>query len=222
MDNISVIIRCKDEEQYIGHTIQSVIDSFDKPEIIIVDNNSKDESMSIVKMFKKDKSLKNGGNYTNIKIYNLDDYSPGKSINFGVSKCSNDYVLVLSSHSQITQCNFDDIKKQLDNHCVVWGKQIPIYKGKKITPRYVWSNFKDEDKINYFCDYEDRYFLHNAFSFYKRNVLVEYPFDENLTTKEDRYWINDRVKEKLTSFYDSNLICNHHYTDNGSTWKGIG
>ena len=187
MDNISVIIRCKDEEQYIGHTIQSVIDSFDKPEIIIVDNNSKDESMSIVKMFKKDKSLKNGGNYTNIKIYNLDDYSPGKSINFGVSKCSNDYVLVLSSHSQITQCNFDDIKKQLDNHCVVWGKQIPIYKGKKITPRYVWSNFKDEDKINYFCDYEDRYFLHNAFSFYKRNVLVEYPFDENLTTKEDRY-----------------------------------
>ena len=210
MDNISVIIRCKDEEQYIGHTIQSVIDSFDKPEIIIVDNNSKDESMSIVKMFKKDKSLKNGGNYTNIKIYNLDDYSPGKSINFGVSKCSNDYVLVLSSHSQIT------------HHCVVWGKQIPIYKGKKITPRYVWSNFKDEDKINYFCDYEDRYFLHNAFSFYKRNVLVEYPFDENLTTKEDRYWINDRVKEKLTSFYDSNLICNHHYTDNGSTWKGIG
>ena len=53
MDNISVVIRCKNEEHWIGHSIQSVLDSFDEPEIIIVDNNSTDNSMSIVKMFKK-------------------------------------------------------------------------------------------------------------------------------------------------------------------------
>jgi len=222
MDNISVIIRCRDEEQYIGHSIQSVIDTFDKPEIIIVDNNSKDESMSVVKMFKKDKSLNNGGNYTNIKIYNIDEYSPGNSLNFGVGNCSNDTVLILSAHAQITQCNLNDIKKELDKHCVVWGKQIPIYKGKKITPRYIWSNFKDNNTVNYFCESESRYFLHNAFAFYKKDVLIKYPFDENLIGKEDRYWVNDRIEEGLTSFYDSTLICNHHYTDNGATWKGMG
>jgi len=222
MDNISVIIRCRDEEQYIGHSIQSVIDVFDKPEIIIVDNNSKDDSMSIVKMFKKDKSLKNGDNYTNIKIYNIDGYSPGASLNFGVDKCSNDYILILSAHSQITQCSFDDVKKVLDEHCVVGGRQIPIYKGKKITPRYVWSNFKKSNYENLFSKSEDRYFLHNAFAFYKKDVLIKYPFDENLIGKEDRYWVNNRIKEGLTSFYDSTLICNHHYTDNGATWKGIG
>ena len=53
MDNISVIIRCRNEEQWIGHSIQSVIDHFDKPEIIVVNNNSTDESMNIVHMFKK-------------------------------------------------------------------------------------------------------------------------------------------------------------------------
>ena len=73
MDNISVIIRCRNEEQWIGHSIQSVLDTFDKPEIIVINNNSTDESMNIVKMFKKDKSLKNGGNYTDIKIYNMDN-----------------------------------------------------------------------------------------------------------------------------------------------------
>ena len=57
MDNISVIIRNKNEEKYIGYAIQSVIDNFDKPEIIVVDNNSTDESLGIVKLFKKDVKL---------------------------------------------------------------------------------------------------------------------------------------------------------------------
>ena len=175
MDNISVIIRNRNEEQWIGHAIQSVIDNFDNPEIVIVNNNSTDESMNIVRMFKKDKLLKsNDGNYTDIKIYNIDGYSPGKSLNYGVKKCSNDYILILSAHSQIMNCDFGKIKGLLDNHCVVGGKQIPIYKGKKITPRYVWSHFINKDDVNQFSKSENRYFLHNAFAFYKKEVLLEY------------------------------------------------
>ena len=69
---VSVVMRCRNEDRWIGHSIQSVIDIFDNPEIIIVDNNSTDESMSIVNMFKKDKSLKdNTGSYADIKIYNI-------------------------------------------------------------------------------------------------------------------------------------------------------
>ena len=70
MDNISVIIRCRNEEQWIGHSIQSVIDHFDNPEIIVVDNNSTDESMNIVHMFKKG-NFKGGGSYADIKVYIL-------------------------------------------------------------------------------------------------------------------------------------------------------
>jgi len=212
MDNISVIIRNKNEERYIGYSIQSVLDTFDKPEIIVVNNNSIDESMSIVKSF----------NFSNIKTYNIDGYSPGKSLNYGVTKCSNDYVLVLSAHSQIMNCEFGKIKGLLDEYCVVGGKQIPIYRGKKITPRYVWSHFEEHDIINQFSSNEDRYFLHNAFAFYTKQTLIEYPFDEYLTGKEDRYWINDRIEGGMKSYYDSETICHHHYTDNGATWKGIG
>ena len=212
MDNISVIIRNKNEERYIGYAIQSVLDVFDKPEIIVVDNNSVDDSMNIVNTF----------DFENIKTYTIDSYTPGKSINFGVSKCSNDYILVLSAHSQIINCQFRKIKGLLDEYCVVGGKQIPIYKGKKITPRYVWSNFEEHDIINQCSTSENRYFLHNAFTFYTKQTLIEYPFNENLSTKEDRYWINERINEGMDSYYDSNTICHHHYTDNGATWKGIG
>ena len=68
----------------------------------------------------------------------------------------------------------------------------------------------------------DHFFLHNAFSFYKKNILIKYPFDKNLSTKEDRYWINDRIKEGLNSYYDSVSECYHHYTNNGATWRGLG
>jgi len=211
MDNISVIIRNRNEERYIGYAIQSVLDSFNQPEIIVIDNDSTDESISIVKSF----------TFSDITIYNMDSYTPGKSLNYGVTKCSNDYVLVLSAHSQIKIVN-DNIKKQLKNQCVVGGRQIPIYKGKKITPRYVWSNFRESNYQNLFSDGENRYFLHNAFAFYKKQTLIDNPFDENLSSKEDRYWVNDMIREGNTSFYDSTTICHHHYTDNGATWKGIG
>ena len=223
MDNISVIIRNRNEERYIGYAIQSVLDTFDKPEIIVVDNNSTDNSMSIVNMFKRDKLLKSDNNkYTEIKRYSIDSYTPGKSLNYGVTKCSNDYILVLSAHSQIMNCEFGKIKGLLDENCVVGGKQIPIYRGKKITPRYVWSNFEEHDIINQFSKSENRYFLHNAFAFYTKQTLVEYPFDEHLAGKEDRYWVNDRIEEGMDSYYDSVTTCHHHYTTNGATWKGIG
>ena len=40
MDNISIVIRNRNEGEYIGSAIQSCLDYFNKPEIIVVDNNS--------------------------------------------------------------------------------------------------------------------------------------------------------------------------------------
>ena len=212
MDNISVVMRNRNEERHIGYAIQSVLDNFEAPEIIVVDNNSTDNSLGIVNTF----------DFEDIKVYNVDSYTPGKSLNFGVSKCSNNYVLILSAHTEIIECHWNKIKAYLEDHCVVGCRQIPIWNGKKISRRYMWSNFIDEDVVNYFSKSEDRYFLHNAFTFYKKETLIKYPFDEDLSGKEDRYWINDRIKEGMKSYYDSATTCHHYYTDNGATWKGIG
>ena len=56
-ENLSVIIRNRNEERWIGHCIQSVIDLVMKPEIIIVDNNSNDDSIGIVRNFMQDPML---------------------------------------------------------------------------------------------------------------------------------------------------------------------
>ena len=76
---------------------------------------------------------------------------------------------------------------------------------------------------NLYSDIEDRYFLHNAFCFYKRDFLLENPFDENLSGKEDRYWAIDMVAKGKTYLYDGFYQkCNHYWTPRGATWQGIG
>lgn len=212
---VSVIIRNFNEEEYIGFAIQSVLDHINNPEIIIVDNNSTDNSLGVVRLF---------NDRCDIKIIKIDAYTPGKSLNMGVNAASFNNILILSAHAQITALNLEKVKKDLNRHVAVFGNQNPIYKGKKISKRYVWSHFKANEVIeNMFSEIENRHFLHNAFCFYRRSYLVDNPFDENLSGKEDRYWAEDTVKKGYTYLYDSvNLISNHYYTVNGATWKGLG
>ena len=214
MDNISIIIRNRNESEYIGFAIQSCLDFFDKPEIIIVDNNSTDDSLEIVNLFK---------DRTSIKVITINDYTPGKSINMGVKKASNDLILILSAHAQITcLMNWRTIPNRLHDYCAIFGQQVPIYTGKKISKRYIWSHFKDIAEENMYSQIENRYFLHNAFCFYKRKFLLKYPMPEQYPGKEDRYWAIDMVSKEHNYLYDPNLSVNHYYTKNGATWKGIG
>ena len=213
---VSVIVRTKNEEKHIGYCIQSITDFIGKPEIIIVDNDSTDNTIPIINRFE----------YHNITKLHIgkDDYTPGRSLNMGIKECTEDYIIILSAHCEIVKFDFDLVREQLDKGRVasVWGKQFPIWYGKKITRRYMWSNFKDESQTNYWCELEDRYFFHNAFSMFKREHLVKYPFDEHYSSKEDRYWANEQIEKGYNIFYDSQQEVKHHYTPGGATWMGTG
>jgi rhamnosyltransferase len=215
MDNISVIIRNRNESEYIGFAIQSCLDYFKNPEIIIVDNNSTDNSLETVNLFK---------DRTTIKVLTITDYTPGKSINLGVKHATNERILVLSAHSQITSINTEMLNRWFrEEYVAVFGNQTPIYKGKRISKRYIWSHFTKDITDNLYSNIEDRYFLHNAFCFYEKSFLLENPMPEQYPGKEDRFWAKDIVEKGYKYLYDgSYLKCNHFYTGNGATWKGIG
>lgn len=214
----SVIIRCKNEEQWIGHSIQSVIDLLpNDTEIIIIDNNSTDDTLNIINLFMN----KNTNNII-IKYINIEKYTPGKAINLGVKESTNENIMILSSHCQLTKINFKKINNLLIDNIAIWGKQIPIYKGKKINrKRYIWKNFEDNDNKNYYSEGENRYFFHNALSIYKKSTLEKFPINEQYIGKEDRYWAIDMINDNKIIYYDSELECNHYYTNNGATWKSI-
>ena len=210
---VSIILRNKNESEYIGFTLQSICDYIPDAEVIVMDNNSTDDSLSVVSLF---------NDRLNISVININNYTPGKSINDAVKICSNETILVLSAHSQITDMDLPYVVKELKTHAAVFGNQTPIYRGKKISKRYIWSHFTTSSKANMWSEIEDRPFLHNAFCFYNKVDLIEYPFDENHSSKEDRYWAADILSNKKSYLYTPKIEVNHYYTGNGATWKGLG
>ena len=222
LSNFTIVIRVKNEERWIGYAIQSVLDHLIKPEIVIVDNNSNDKTIDIIKFFVENPNLNNeANNYSKIKIVNITNYSPGRALNLGVKNASKKYIMILSAHCILKKFNEVNILKDLEKNACVFGNQIPIWNGKKISKRYLWSHFSNKKTKNMYSELEKRYFLHNALAVYKKDTLKKFPFDENLTSKEDRYWANKIIKKKMNFIYDPELIAEHQYTIHGNTWKGI-
>lgn len=222
MDKISIIIRCHNEERWIGHAIQSCLDLIEYPEIIIVNDHSDDDSIKIARMFSHEPKLEKNKKYTDVKTLNIDDYSPGRAINLGVRNAKYDSILLISSHCVLKKINVDFLKSKLNDYCCIFGQQVPFYFGKRITKNYIWSHFKEEEEKNMYSNLENRYFMHNALSFFEKSTLIKFPFNETLTGKEDRYWAIDMIESKNNILYSPTLSCDHHYTDKGNTWKGIG
>lgn len=218
---VSFVIRARDEEQFVGFAIQSVLDQFGpKTHIVIVDNESRDETLRNVSVFPP--------RFYNIEVVNIarNAYSPGRSLNMGIAKCKTPIVGILSAHCQIKDVNVPKLTSYFkDPFCFgIVGKQVPIYKGKKITPRYIWQNFCHEiPQINLIENTEEkRCFFHNAFSFIKRNIWEETPFDEDLYGKEDRFWADKMTSQGYYFYLDPKFICHHFWTPNGATWINIG
>ena len=132
MDDIYIIIRVKNEENYIGRAIQSCLDFFSFPEIIIINNNSTDDSEKISRLFQHDTSLNSHDpRYTDLKIFNISDYSPGRAINLGASYSNRSNIMVFSAHCEILKLSKVDLFEQLKIFPVVFGRQLPYYYGKR-------------------------------------------------------------------------------------------
>ena len=99
-DNVSVIIRVKNEERWIGHAIQSTLDTLNGPKLSLITIN--DESIDIVRSFRHDPALENERRYADVIITSISDYTPGRALNQGVSHCTFDNILILSAHCVIS------------------------------------------------------------------------------------------------------------------------
>ena len=84
---VSVVIRAKNEEKHIGYCLQSITDYIGKPQIIIVDNESTDDTIPIVNRFE----------YHDVEKISIskNEYSPGKALNLGVQRCIEEYVIII-------------------------------------------------------------------------------------------------------------------------------
>ena len=115
---VSIIIRGKNEEDWLGLCIKSIREqSFKDFEIIYVDSGSKDASVKIAKEYNVD------------KIKSIKKFLPGNAINIGIEESSGKYIVVLSAHCIPSSKNWlsrmvKSIKPK--NIAGVYGRQLPL------------------------------------------------------------------------------------------------
>ena len=87
---ISIIVPVYNREKYIEKCLRSlIVQSYEKIEIIVVDNNSKDDSVAIIKKLSKED--------TRIKLYGCKKQGVSAARNYGLAKATGDYVTFVDS-----------------------------------------------------------------------------------------------------------------------------
>ena len=172
---ISVVIRNRNEGDALQNvlTILTKIYYEDIKEIIIVDNNSTDNSIKIANNF-------------NCKIITINDFSYGKATNLGISNADSKYVLLLSSHSiPVGNSFFKNTFKVLQNSKKIAG--IRYINSIENYNRALHNDFKVKDPL--------KFGLMTGCAIVNKEVWEEIKFDEKLVFSEDKEWSDSVVKK---------------------------
>lgn len=210
MKTISIVIRTYNEEKWIRHCLISVFSQdFKDIEVIIVDNNSTDKTLSIVNEF----PIK--------KIIKIENYLPGLALNMGVLANKAEYYVFLSAHCIPCKKNWlTNLLKQINQneHIVgVYGRQVPLPSSEDIDKRDLLMTFSCESRISKMDG-----FFHNANSMVKASYFDKNLFDPKVTNAEDHLWGRQAIEAGFQIAYCSeSKVFHHHGLHQGSPPKRV-
>ncbi len=197
---VSIIIRTKNEERWIDHCLSAIAtQSIKDYEIILVDNNSSDNSVKIAKK------------YTD-KILNVSEFFPGKALNEGIRASSGKFVVIISGHcipknSEWLQNLIEPLESDRTGLLAgVYGRQEPLSSSSALDRRDLTVVFGLDERIQ-----RKDSFFHNANSALTRDMWIKFPFDETTTNIEDRLWGSEVIKNGFHIFYTPHASVYHHH-----------
>jgi rhamnosyltransferase len=166
--HFDVLIRNRNEAKALGNILNILrkIYSSDIGEIIVVDNNSTDNSIEIAERY-------------NCKVIKIGNFSYGRAINYGMGVSTSKYVLVLSAHAiPVGKDFFSNTFLALNKNENVAGARfinsIDNYN------RALRNNFKVNNPL--------KFGLMAACCIVNKDIWNRFKFDENLIANEDKEW----------------------------------
>ena len=198
---VSIIVRTKNEDFWIGKCLNEIFNQkYKNFEVILVDNNSKDKTISIVKK-----------NFPKVKIINYTSkiFLPGKALNLGIKKSKGSLVAMISGHCIPKNENWlNNLVQNFKNSDVIacYGRQEPSDISEPNDVRDLTYLFGLDKKIQI----KDPFF-HNANSMIRKSTWKKNQFDETIKHIEDRLWASLVLKNGKKIIYEPNSSVIHFH-----------
>jgi glycosyltransferase involved in cell wall biosynthesis len=181
---VSILILTMNHEKFIQQACASALaQSYPHVEIIFLDNASSDATFEIAKKSLQQEKIP-------FQVYkNETNFGVAKNLNFLLSKASGDYVGILSGddwwEESLIAEKVDFIEKTNCDFVLSDGYKFLQETG-KITEAY---SEKDKEKVmamlgNFFHENMTENRTVNVGTFVKREILNQYPFDENIQAED--------------------------------------
>lgn len=202
----SIVIRAYNEEQHLGKLLQGIASQTVKHvQIILVDSGSTDETLAIAQDF-------------NVDIVHIkpDQFTFGRSLNFGIKQADADIVVMASAH--VYPVYPDWLEKLIEPFKdekvgLVYGKQsgCDTSKFSELQVFHHWyPDASDFDQSTPFCN--------NANAAIRKSLWQTHPYDENLTGLEDLAWAKWVKQQGYRIAYSAEAEVIHVHDE---TWKGV-
>jgi len=206
LPKVSIIIRCLNEEKYIGRLLAGISEQdYDNIEIVVVDSGSTDATLSIV------------SNYS-CKVLKIkpEDFSFGYALNIGCKAASGDILLFASAHvyplykdwiSLMVSPFMTDEKIEL-----VYGRQEGD-KRTRFSEHMIFAKwFPEKSSLN-----QDHPFCNNANCAIRKNAWEKRNYDETLTGLEDLAWAKLAQEEGARIAYQAGASIAHIHEEKWSS-----
>lgn len=209
----SIIIRAKDEGRWLPRCLQMIHkQTFRDLEIILVDNESSDDTVAVAQHFGVD------------KVAPIKDYTPGRALNLGAGLASGRYLVFISAHCVPYDENWlENLITGFSMNpsiCGVYGRQVPLPESQENNARDLLSVFRTESRIQKIDN-----FFHNANSAITFSSWEKNPFDEALKNLEDQDWAKRALESGGEIFYHANALVYHndglHFHESQTRTAGV-
>lgn len=181
---ISVVIRAKNEEHWLGACLNAVAhQDWPAVELIVVDNNSTDRSQAIAKAY-------------GAKIVGISDkdFNFSRALNWGIQAARGELVAIVSGHCVPANHRWlaaMAMHFRTPEVVAVYGRQEPLPDTPATDKRDLWITFGLDRK-----EQRRDYFFHNANSMIRRSAWEKMPFNENIHGVEDQDWAKKILREE--------------------------
>ncbi len=193
MPLVSIIVPVYNAEKYLEKCLESLVNQTLKDiEIILVDDGSKDSSLSICKNYEQ--------KYENIKVLSQKNQGPSAARNNALNYATGKYIGFVDSDDFVKPETFELASKELDENqdteLVIWG-----------------TNVVSDDNLPYVNWFEETYF---KLKYSGKNDLNSDILFSTAVVPWNKLYRSSIIKEHSVTFPEGRL-----YEDNAFWWKYI-